>query len=60
MNTKYKTEEAKMSVLADVYVNSRPESSWEHLVRDFYESGELEEAKEMKSFLQQNGGPFFN
>ena len=59
VNTKYKTEEAKVSVLADVYVNSRPESSWEHLVRDLYESGEMEAAKEAKSFLQQNGGCFF-
>ena len=54
--TKYTTDEDKTHALADVYVNSRPESSWQHLVRTLYEEGELAAAKEAKSFLQQNGG----
>ena len=50
--TKYKE---KTHALADVYVNSRPESSWQHLVQTLYAEGELAAAKEAKSFLQHNG-----
>ena len=53
--TNYTTEKEKTNVLADVYINSRPESSWEHLVESLYDAGELAAAKEAKSFLQQNG-----
>ena len=55
VDTNYTTEKEKTNVLADVYVNSRPESSWEHLVKTLYDAGELAAAKEAKSFLQQNG-----
>ena len=54
--TKYTTDKEKTHALADVYVNSRPESSWQHLVQTLYVKGELAAAKEAKSFLQQNGG----
>ena len=54
--SKYTINEEKTHALAEVYVNSRPESSWQHLVRTLYEEGELAAAKEAKSFLQQNGG----
>ena len=54
--TKYTTDKEKTHVLADVYVNSRPESSWQHLVQTMYAERELAAAKEAKSFLQQNGG----
>ena len=53
--TKYTTDEEKTHALADVYVNSRPESSWQHLVQTLYGEGELVAAKEAKSFLQQYG-----
>ena len=53
--TKYTTDKEKTHALADVYVNSRPESSWQHLVQTLYAEGELAAAKEAKSFLQQNG-----
>ena len=54
--TKYTTDKEKTHVLADVYVNSRPESSWQYLVQTLYAKGELAAAKEAKSFLQHNGG----
>ena len=55
VDTKYTTEKEKTNVLADVYINSRPESSWEHLVQILYENNEFAAAKEAKTFLQQNG-----
>ena len=55
VDTNYSTEKEKTNVLADVYINSRPESSWEHLAKTLYDAGELVAAKEAKSFLQQNG-----
>ena len=55
VDTNYTTEKEKTNVLANVYVNSRPHSSWEHLVKTLYDAGELAAAKEAKSFLQQNG-----
>ena len=53
--TKYTTEKKQTNVLADVYINSRPCSSWDHLVETLYEEVELAAAKEAKSFLEQNG-----
>ena len=54
-DTEYTTEKDQTNVLADVYINSRPDSSWHHLVETLYEEGEVAAAKEAKSFLQQNG-----
>ena len=53
--TKYTTEKEQTNVLADVYINSRPDSSWHHLIKTLYEEGEVAAAKEAKPFLQQNG-----
>ena len=50
------TAKEKTHALADIYVNSRPESSWQDLVRILYDESELAAAKEAKPFLQQNGG----
>ena len=55
MDTKYTTEKEKTNVLADVYINSRPDSSWQHLVETLYKNNEVAAAREAKSFLQQNG-----
>ena len=55
VDTNYSTENEKTNVLADVYINSRTDSSWEHLVKTLHGAGELAAAKEAKSFLQQNG-----
>ena len=50
---KYTSDEEKAHALADVYINSRPESSWQDLVRTLYWESELAAAKEAKLFLQQ-------
>ena len=46
----------KAQALSDVYVNIRPESSWQHLVGTLYHQSELAAAKQAKSFLPVNGG----
>ena len=45
----------KTQALSDVYVNIRPESSWQHLVGTLYDECELAVAKQAKSFLPVNG-----
>ena len=52
---RYSTAEEKTHALADVYVNSRPYSSWQHLVQTLYDESELAAAKEAKSFIQKFG-----
>ena len=46
----------KTQALSDVYVNIRPESSWQHLVVTLYDESELAAAKQAKLFLPVNGG----
>ena len=53
---KYSTAEEETHALADIYVNSRPDSSWQHLVQILYGESEMAAAKEAKSFLQQSIG----
>ena len=53
--TTYTTDEEKTRALADVYINIKPESSWQDLVETLYYENELAAVKEAKSFLQQNG-----
>ena len=53
--TKY-TGDGVTHTLADVYVYSRPESSWKHLLETLYDYGEMAAAKEAKTFLQQQNG----
>ena len=55
VDTNYTTEKEKTNVLAYVYINSRPVSSWQHVVKALYDAGELAAAKEAKPFLQHNG-----
>ena len=50
------SDKEETHALADAYINSRPESSWQHLVQILYAEGQLEATKEAKSFLQENGG----
>ena len=54
--SKYSTAKEKTYALADVYVNSKPESSWQRLVRTLYDESEMAAAKEAKSFFQEIGG----
>ena len=53
---KYSTAEEKTHTLADVYINSRSDSSWQYLVRTLYVESEMAAAKEAKSFIQQPVG----
>ena len=53
---KYSTAEEKTYALAHVYVDIKPESSWQHLVLMLYVESEMEAVKEARPFLQQNGG----
>ena len=53
---KYLMAKEKMYALADIYVNSRPDSSWQHLVQILYGESEMAAAKEAKPFLQQQIG----
>ena len=52
----YQTEKDKTSDLADVYINSHPDSSRKHLVIVLKQNGEQAAAEEAESFLHQNGG----
>ena len=45
----------KLTALADVYVNIRPVSSWQHLLVVLYADCELRASKEAKSFLDHYG-----
>ena len=45
----------KPSDLADVYITSHPQSSWNHVVRFLYVNGEMAAAKKAKSYLDQSG-----
>ena len=44
--------EKKIKVLANVYINSHPDSSWEHLVKTSKQNDEQAAAEEAESFLQ--------
>ena len=55
IDIKYTAEKEKTYVLADVYINSHPDSSWEHLVKTLKQNGEQAAAEEAESFLRQNG-----
>jgi hypothetical protein len=54
------SEEEKLHSCADTYANCKPDSSWEELVRELYNRGEMAAAKEAKAFLQQKGGWFID
>ena len=53
---KHSTAEGKTHVLADVYVNIRPQSSWQNIFQFLYAEGELAAAKEAMPFLQRPSG----
>ena len=53
---KYATSKERAEALADIYINIKPGSSWQHVIESLYTKGELAATKEAKSFLPQNGG----
>ena len=52
----HSSEEERLHSCADIYVTCAPSISWEELVRELYDSGEMAAAKEAKAFLQHKGG----
>ena len=50
------TSDVLTHTLADVYVYSRPESSWQHLLTTLYGHSEMAAVKEAKTFCQQQNG----
>ena len=52
----HSNEDVRLHFCADTYVTCLPYSSWEHLVQELYDYGEMAVAKEVKAFLQQKGG----
>jgi ASC-1-like (ASCH) protein len=56
----HSSEEEKLHSCADIYVTCKPDSSWEELVRELYNWGEMAAAKEAKAFLQQKGWWFID
>ena len=54
--SKYTADKEKTLALADIYVNSKPVSSWQDLLHILYAESELAAVKEAKPFLQQQNG----
>ena len=51
MESSYSTESEMSRAFANVYVNNRPNPSWERLTRGMCRKGEFASAKESKSFM---------
>ena len=52
---KYSTEEQRIQLCADIYVNCRPDSSWTYLHQGLYWGKEMTAAKKAKTFIPQTG-----
>ena len=51
--TQYTSAREKTLALSDVYVNIRPDSSWQNLVGALYGQSELDVVKRGKAFLRE-------
>ena len=51
----HSSEEEKLHSCADTYVNCALSISWEELIEELYDWGEMAAAKEAKAFLQHKG-----
>ena len=51
----HSSEEERLHSCADTYVTCAPSTSWEELVQQLYDRGEMAAAKEAKGFLQHKG-----
>ena len=51
----HSSEEEKLHSCADTYATCKPDSSWEQLVWNLYDCGEMAAAKDAKAFLQRKG-----
>ena len=52
---KYSTEEQRIHVCADIYVNCNPDSSRTHLCQGLYWENEMTAARKAKTFISQTG-----
>ena len=52
----HSSEEEILHSCADTYVTCAPSISWEELIEELYDCGEMAAAKEAKAFLQHKGG----
>ena len=51
----HSTEKEKIRAYSDVYVNCRPESSWEYLTSQLYTAGEMTAVDQARPFLPPRG-----
>ena len=51
----HSSDEEKVCSFSDLYVNCKPDSSWEQLVCCLYENGEMEATEIAKAFLPPKG-----
>ena len=51
----HSSETERLHACADAFVNCKPNSSWEKLIENFYESAGIGAAKQAKAFLQEKG-----
>ena len=53
--TKYTTDKEKTHACSDIYINCRPESSWEHLTSLLYKEDEMTAVDQARQFLPPRG-----
>ena len=55
INSKCSTERELVSTCADIYVNYKPDSSWEKVALALYREGETAAVEEVRSYLSPRG-----
>ena len=55
IKSKYSTEKELVNTCADIYVNCRPDSSWERVAHGLYREGETAAVEEVRSYLNPRG-----
>ena len=51
----HSNEEERLQYCSETYVTAKVDSSWEDLVQELFECGQLAAAKKAKTFLQKKG-----
>ena len=55
IKSKCSTEKELVNTCADIYVNCRPDSSWEHVAGGLYREEEAAAVEEVRSYLNPRG-----
>ena len=55
ISSKCSTERELVNTCADIYVNSKPDSSWEKVASRLYREGETAAVEEVRSYLSPRG-----